>query len=196
MNDARRLGYGLVIAALAILWACRAAPPEGSEAPKAGVFSDVLAAVEAVNKTMAAPGERDADVPRGEWRLILEAQRQFTAPYTVSDYSAETDYYQPEETDTGAADLTRGDALDVILDAEWEEYRTLSLSVVSETADPELITTAEESLEDFYRDLPALMDAVPDSLRERVIHIVVLRYYNTILRAGVDPRLFADMRPR
>jgi hypothetical protein len=40
------------------------------------------------------------------------------------------------------------------------------------------------------------MDAVPDTMRERVLHIVVLRYFNTILRAGVDPRLYMLMQPR
>ncbi len=48
-----------------------------------------------------------------------------------------------------------------------------------------------ESLKDFYKDLPALMKATPDTMRERVIHIVTLRYYNTILRAGADPESFA-----
>jgi hypothetical protein len=136
-------------------------------------------------------------VPRGEWKLILDARQRFTVPRIVSDYSAETDYYEPDGTDTaGSTDTTRGDALAVILDAEWDEYTTLSASVPSGTADPELVKAAGESLVDFYRDLPILMDAVPDTMRERVLHIVVLRYFNTILRAGVDPRLYMLMQPR
>lgn len=198
MSGIRRLSYVLLISAAAMLWGCHAAPPEGEGTPaKGGVFADVITAVETVTTSIPEPGERDSDVPRGEWKLILDARQRFTVPRIVSDYSAETDYYEPGGTDTaGSTDMTRGDALDVILDAEWDEYTALSNSVLSETADPELVKAAGESLADFYRDLPILMDAVPDTMRERVLHIVVLRYFNTILRAGVDPRLYMLMQPR
>ena len=198
MSGVRRLPYVLLISAAAMLWGCHAAPPEGEGTPATGgVFADVVTAVETVKTSMPEAGERDSDVPRGEWKLILDARQRFTVPRIVSDYSAETDYYEPDGTDTaGSTDMTRGDALDVILDAEWDEYTTLSASVPSGTADPELVKAAGESLADFYRDLPILMDAVPDTMRERVLHIVVLRSFNTILRAGVDPRLYMLMQPR
>jgi hypothetical protein len=197
VTRARRLFYIFLISAVAVLWACHAAPPEGgTTAEKGGVFADVIAAVETVKESLPKTGEPDSDVPRGEWKLILDARLRLTVPHIVSDGST-NDYYEPEGTDTtGGADTTQGDALDVILDAEWEEYTTLSNSVLSETADPEVVKTAGESLTDFYRDLPTLMAAVPDSMRERVLHIVVLRYFNTILRAGVDPRLYMLMQPR
>ncbi len=126
MSGIRRLSYVLLISAAAMLWGCHAAPPEGEGTPaKGGVFADVIAAVETVNTSIPDPGERDSDVPRGEWKLILDARQRFTVPRIVSDYSAETDYYEPEEADTaGSTDMTRGDALDVILDAEWDEYTT------------------------------------------------------------------------
>ncbi len=47
-------------------------------------------------------------------------------PPTVSETPSGTDYSQPGGTDTGAV----GDALDVILDAEWDEYKNLRASVV------------------------------------------------------------------
>jgi hypothetical protein len=198
MSGAGRLARILLISVFAMLWGCHAAPPEGAGTPKAGgVFSDVLEAVGKVKESLPKTGSRDTDVPRNEWKLVVEARDRFTAPRTVSENSTGTDYYEPEATDTaGGGGGTQGDALDVILDAEWDEYRTLSNTVPSGTADPELVKNAEESLADFYRDLPILMSAVPDTMRERVTHIVVLRYFNTILRAGVDPRLFMVMQPR
>jgi hypothetical protein len=198
VSGAGHLARVLLISVFAMLWACHAAPPEGAETPKAGgVFSDVLAAVGQVKESLPKTDSRDTDVPRDEWKLIVEARDRFMAPRTVSGNSTGTDYYEPEATDTaGGTDTTQGDALDVILDAEWDEYRTLSDSVLSGAPDPELVKNAEESLADFYRDLPILMSAVPDTMRERVTHIVVLRYFNTILRAGVDPRLFMVMQPR
>ncbi len=198
MSGARRLVRVLLISAFALLWACHAAPPEGEKAPKAGgVFSDVVEAIGQVEESLPKTESRDSDVPRGEWKLIVDARQRFTVPRTVSGNSTGTDYYQPEATDTaGGGDTTQGDALDVILDAEWDEYRNLSNAALPGTPDPELVKNAQESLTDFYRDLPILMSAVPDTMRERVIHIVVLRYFNTILRAGVDPRLFMVMQPR
>jgi hypothetical protein len=198
MSGPRHPVVFLLVSALAIVWGCHAAPPAGEGAPaKGGVFADVIAAVETVKKSMPAAEKRDSDVPRGEWKLILDARERFTVPRVVSESSSEGDYYQPEGTDAaGGADTTQGDALDVILDAEWEEYTTLSNAALSVTADPELVKVARESLTDFYRDLPVLMDAVPDAMRERVLHIVVLRYFNTILRAGVDPRLYMLMEAR
>ncbi|MBN2224357.1 MAG: hypothetical protein JW765_06740 [Deltaproteobacteria bacterium] len=198
MSAVGRLCRALLLSAFAMLWACHAAPPEGGEAPKAGgVFFDVLEAVGEVEQSLPKADPRDPDVPRGEWNLIDHARQRFTLPRAVYEYSTENDYYLYDDTDnTGGGDGTRGDALDVILDAEWDEYRTLSLSVSAETPDTQLLKYAQDSLADFYRDLPILMSAVPDTMRERVIHIVVLRYFNTILRAGVDPRLFTVMQPR
>ncbi len=192
----RSAGVLLLFAAIAALWACHAAPPAG-EAPKAGgVFADVLEAVQTLTAEIPEAGPRDADVPRDEWALILEARQSFTVPRIVYEYPTDYDYYSDEADDGAGDDGMQGDALDVILDAEWEEYQNLSASVTSEAPDPALFAYAQDSLADFYRDLPALMEAVPDTLRERVIHIVVLRYFNTILRAGVDPRLFTVLQPR
>jgi len=191
MSGSRLRAVLLSVAAGAMIWACQAAPPEGEGQPvKGGVFADVIGAIETVKKSVPEAGERGSDVPRGEWKLILDARQRFMVPRVVSETPAETEYYEPEAPDAAdTPDLTQGDALDVILDAEWAEYTTLSGSVPPGTADPELVKAAEESLADFYRDLPVLMAAVPDTMRERVLHIVVLRYFNTILRSGIDPRL-------
>ncbi len=198
MSGVGRLSKVALLSVFVLLWACHAAPPEGGETPKAGgVFSDVLEAVGTIKESAPKTETRDADVPRGEWKLIVDARQRFVLPRIVHVYSTADEYYEPGSADDSGTDNgVRGDALDVILDAEWEEYRNLSASVLSEAPDPQLIKYAEASLADFYRDLPALMSAVPDTMRERVIHIVVLRYFNTILRTGVDPRLFTVMQPR
>ena len=192
----RRLSRVLLFCLLAVLLACHAKPPGVEETPKkGGVFLDVIEAIGEVQKTLPKVGERESDVPRGEWKLIVEARKRFTVP--GNEYTAEGDDYPPNTTDTtGAGDGTQGDALDIILDAEWSQYRELSASLPPGTPDPELLKGAQDSLADFYRDLPVLMSVVPDTLRERVVHIVVLRYFNTILRAGADPRLFESREPR
>ncbi len=188
----------LLVCLLALLWACHPKTPGAEEpAKKGGVFSDVIQAIGEIEKTMPKEAERDSDVPRDEWKLIVRARERFTLPINQNNPPSDNTYYQPEESDTSGADGgTQGDALDIILDAEWSEYRNLSDSILPGTPDAALLKAAQDSLEDFYRDLPILMPDVPDTLRERVLHIVVLRYYNTILRAGVDPRLFVIMQPR
>jgi hypothetical protein len=198
MSTTGRLSRIVLVCLFALLWACHAKPP-GAEEPvkKGGVFSDVIEAIGQVEQTLPKTGERDKDVPRDEWKLIVAARERFEVPPSETQTPTEGDYNDPGAGDTGGSvDNTQGDALDVILDAEWDEYRNLSASVLPGTPDPELLKAAQDSLSDFYRDLPELMSAVPDTLRERVLHIVVLRYFNTILRAGVDPRLFAVMQPR
>lgn len=198
MRTTRLLLRVLLFCLLAIVWACQAKPPGAEETPtKGGVFSDVIEAIGEVEQTLPKAGERVSDVPRDEWKLIKQARERFTVPRSEFESPTEGDYYQPEETDTtGAGDRAQGDALDIILDAELNEYRELSASMLPGTPDPQLLKAAQDSLADFYRDLPILMSVVPDTVRERVLHIVVLRYFNTILRAGVDPRLFAIMQPR
>ncbi len=198
MSAARRLSGVLLLCLLAILWACRAKAPETPQAPaKGGVFSDVIEAISQVEGTLPEAAERDRDVPRDEWKLIEQARARFTLPLNEYGSATEGDSYQPETTDTtDAVDTSQGDALDLILDAEWSQYQALSASLPPGTPDPELIKSAQDSLADFYRDLPTLMSVVPDTQRERVLHIVVLRYLNTILRSGVDPRLFTIMQPR
>jgi hypothetical protein len=181
-----------------VLWACHAKVAETPQAPaKGGVFSDVIEAISQVEGTLPEAAERDRDVPRGEFKLIEEARARFTMPLNEYGSSTEGDSYNPDTTDTSdTADTSQGDALDVILDEEWSQYQALSASVPPGTPDPELLKSAQDSLEDFYRDLPILMSVVPDTQRERVLHIIVLRYFNTILRSGVDPRLFTIMQPR
>lgn len=187
MRGALLLSCAVLLVAFVLAWGCRPKAPEEESVPKAGgVFSDVIEAIDRINSSEPKEVSRDEDVPRGEWAMIMDARERLVSPRFVYESSAEEDYSEAGNADEGG----QGDALDMILDAEWDEYRNLSASIVPDSPNVDIRKAMEDSLVDFYKDLPGLMAVVPDTLRERVTHIVVLRYYNTILRAGVDPRLF------
>lgn len=189
MNTPRGFGLTLLCILAISASACeRKAPPPTEEGAKpGGVFGDVIEAIDQVKAGYPEEEKRDSSVGRSEWDLIVSAREKFLMPPFVLETPSEDDYYIPGETEGGAG----GDALDVILDTEWEEYKNLVGSVAPEKPSPELREEVKSSLGDLYRDLPPLMEATPDLLRERVMHIVTLRYYNTILRAGANPRWFA-----
>jgi hypothetical protein len=166
--------------------ACGKKAPPAAEGPKpGGVFADVVEAIDKITAGYPEQKAPDGDIGRFERELVASARKEFLVPPAVSETTSGEGYYAEEGTGGEA-----GDPLDQILDAEWAEYTDLAASVAPEEPSPESRKEVEESLNDFYRDLPILMDATPGTLRERVIHIVTLRYYNTILRAGVDPRSF------
>jgi hypothetical protein len=183
----RVAAFALSSILLVSVWACGKKAPPAVEGPKpGGVFADVIEAIDKIKATSPEQKEPDGDIGRYERGLVTSARKEFLVPPAVSETMSDEGYYGGEGTGGEA-----GDPLDVILDAEWDEYKSLAASAAPGEPSPELRSEVEKSLDDLYRDLPTLMDATPAGpLRERVIHIVTLRYYNTILRAGVDPGRF------
>ena len=186
--DYRWLFVFFVLISFAIFAASceKKAEPESVAPEPEGVFSDVLKAIYEVRGEYPKEISEEDGISKKERRLLLEGRNSFYVP--VDTY----EYYYYEEEGEGA------NPLDAILDSEWEEYIALSSSISTvdtSSKDSELRKNIEENLEDFYLDLPKLMSEIeplPKNIREKVIHIVSLRYQNTILRGGLDPVSFFE----
>jgi len=152
-----------------------------------GIFSDVLKALTKVGDEYPREISEEDGISKKEKKLLLEGRNSFYVPVDTYEY-----YYDYEEEGEGI------NPLDMILNSEWEEYIALSNSISTEgtsSTDAELRKNIEENLEDFYLDLPKLMSEIeplPKNIRGKVIHIVSLRYQNTILRGGLDPVSFFE----
>ncbi len=164
--------------------------PKGISPEPEGVFSDVIKALDEVGDEYPKEISDDDGITKKEKRLLLEGRSNFFVPIDTYDY-----YYDYEEEGEGA------DPIETILNSEWEEYMALSKSISSEgtsSTNAEVREKIEENLEDFYLDLPKLMahidhlNPLPKNIREKVIHIVSLRYHNIILRGGLDPVSFFE----
>lgn len=161
---------------------------EGISPEPVGVFSDVIKALDEVSDEYPQEISEEDGIGKNEKRLLLEGRSSFYVPIDTYDY-----YYDYDSEEGEGAD-----PLETILNSEWEEYMALSKSISSEdtsSTNAEVREKIEENLEDFYIDLPKLMvdiNPLPKSIREKVIHIVSLRYHNIILRGGLDPVSFFE----
>jgi hypothetical protein len=161
---------------------------EGISPEPEGVFSDVIKALDEVGDEYPQEISEEDGIGKKEKRLLLEGRSSFYVPIDTYDY-----YYDYDSEEGQGAD-----PLETILDSEWEEYMALSKSISLEdtsSTNAEVREKIEENLEDFYIDLPKLMadiNPLPKSIREKVIHIVSLRYHNIILRGGLDPVSFFE----
>lgn len=162
--------------------------PESISPEPEGIFSDVIKALEEVGEEYPKEISEDDGIGKKEKRLLFEGRSSFFVPIDTYDY-----YYDYESEEGEGVD-----PLETILDSEWEEYMALSKSISSEgtsSSAAEVREKIEENLKDFYLDLPKLMahvNLLPKNLREKVIHIVSLRYHNIILRGGLDPVSFFE----